>query len=177
MKSAANLWRDRALKANCPNRPSAPTMTRDPTTVTKKTKRSGAMSSETTTKRDYRQEVTDNIIKMLEEGTAPWQKPWQPGTLEMPINPTSERLYRGGNAMQLMATAVMRGYDDPRWLTYRQAQQNGWQVRQGEKGTAIEYWEFPDRSKSSRGVAEPGSDDGPADSKQPRRMIHRVYTV
>lgn len=131
----------------------------------------------TTTKRDYRQEVTDNIIKMLEEGTAPWQKPWQPGALEMPINPTSERLYRGGNAMQLMATAVMRGYDDPRWLTYRQAQQNGWQVRQGEKGTAIEYWEFPDRSKSNREVTEPSSDDGPADGKQPRRMIHRVYSV
>jgi antirestriction protein ArdC len=131
----------------------------------------------TTAKRDYRQEVTDNIIKMLEEGTAPWQKPWEPGALEMPVNPTSQRLYRGGNAMQLMATAVMRGYDDPRWLTYRQAQQNGWQVRQGEKGTAIEYWEFPDRSKSNREFAEPSSDDGPADGKQPRRMIHRVYTV
>ena len=50
----------------------------------------------TTAKRDYRQEVTDNIIKMLEEGTAPWQKPWEPGALEMPVNPTSQRLYRGG---------------------------------------------------------------------------------
>jgi len=70
------------------------------------------MPNDTTNpKRDYRQEVTDNIIKMLEQGTAPWQKPWQPGALEMPINPTSERLYRGGNAIQLMATAVMRGYD------------------------------------------------------------------
>src|SRR5205085_10470681 len=87
----------------------------------------------TTPKRDYRQKVTDSIIKMLEEGTAPWQKPWQPGALEMPFNPTSERPYRGGNAMQLM----WRDYDDPRWLTYRQAQQNGWQVRQGEKGTQI----------------------------------------
>src|ERR1700756_5675310 len=95
----------------------------------------------------------------------------------MPINPTSERLYRGGNAIQLMATAVMRGYDDPRWLTYRQAQEKGWQVRQGEKGTAIEYWEFPDRSKPNRERTEPSSDDGPADSKQSRRMIHRVYTV
>jgi antirestriction protein ArdC len=55
------------------------------------------------------------------------------------------------------------------------AQEKGWQVRQGEKGTAIEYWEFPDRSKSR--TTEPSSDDGPSDSKQPRRMIHRVYTV
>jgi len=29
--------------------------------------------------RDFRQEVTDNIIRMLEHGVAPWQKPWEPG--------------------------------------------------------------------------------------------------
>ena len=28
-------------------------------------------------KRDHRQEVTDSIIKMLEDGVAPWQKPWE----------------------------------------------------------------------------------------------------
>ena len=26
-------------------------------------------------KRDFRQEVTDRIVKMLESGVAPWQKP------------------------------------------------------------------------------------------------------
>ncbi len=137
------------------------------------------MSNENPQKRDHRQEVTDRIIKMLEEGTAPWQKPWQPGALEMPFNPTSERAYRGGNAVQLMAVGVVNGYDDPRWLTYRQAQQNGWQVKQGEKGTQIEYWEFPDRQSHARreAMGEHASDDGPADEKQPRRMIHRVYTV
>ena len=29
--------------------------------------------------RDFRQEVTDRIINMLETGVAPWQKPWNPG--------------------------------------------------------------------------------------------------
>ena len=48
-------------------------------------------------RRDHRQEVTDSIIRMLEEGTAPWQKPWQPGALELPFNPTSGKPYRGGN--------------------------------------------------------------------------------
>jgi antirestriction protein ArdC len=28
-------------------------------------------------KRDHRREVTDSIIKMLEDGVAPWQKPWE----------------------------------------------------------------------------------------------------
>src|SRR5689334_14746543 len=83
--------------------------------------RSATVPISSAQKRDYRQEVTDNIIRLLEDGTAPWQKPWQPGMLEMPTNPTTEKLYRGGNALHLMAVSMARGYDDPRWMTYRQA--------------------------------------------------------
>lgn len=48
-------------------------------------------------KRDFRQEVTDRIITMLENGVAPWQKPWNPteASVGMPLNPTTERSYRG----------------------------------------------------------------------------------
>jgi antirestriction protein ArdC len=35
-------------------------------------------SPETPTRRDFRQEVTDSIIQMLENGVAPWQKLWEP---------------------------------------------------------------------------------------------------
>ena len=38
-------------------------------------------------KRDFRQEVTNQIVEMLEKGTAPWQTPWEPGTLRLPFNP------------------------------------------------------------------------------------------
>src|SRR3954463_7085205 len=65
-------------------------------------------------------------------GLAPWQKPWAPGAsalaLGMPMNPTTERAYRGGNVVHLLATQLQRGYDDPRWMTYRQASEQGWQV-------------------------------------------------
>jgi len=71
-------------------------------------------------KRDFRQEVTDSIIEMLAKGTAPWQRPWDPQkAFELPFNPNSERAYRGGDALHLMAIAVQKGYEDPRWLTYR----------------------------------------------------------
>jgi antirestriction protein ArdC len=68
---------------------------------------------------------------MLEQGVALWQKPWETGvgSLELPFNPTSERMYRGGNVIHLMATGLQRGYGDPRWMTYKQASDNGWQVR------------------------------------------------
>jgi antirestriction protein ArdC len=119
-------------------------------------------------KRDYRAEVTDDIIRMLEEGMAPWQKPWESGKAgTIPFNPTTGKPYRGGNIVALSITAFHKGYDDPRWCTYKQAQEKGWQVRKGEKATAIEFWE-----------AKPGSKAEDTDEDEKRsRLIHRVYSV
>jgi antirestriction protein ArdC len=123
-------------------------------------------------KRDLRQEVTDTIIAALEKGVAPWQKPWQAGAFEMPFNPTSGKLYRGGNAIHLMVVGMRNGYEDPRWLTYRQAQENGWQVLRGEKGTQIEFWQFPDARRSDH---EQSKEDSPASWRD--RLVYRVYTI
>lgn len=123
-------------------------------------------------KRDLRQEVTDQIIRALEQGTAPWQKPWQGGALEMPFNPVSGKPYRGGNVVQLMVVASSHGYDDPRWVTYRQAQENGWQVRRGEKGTQVEFWQFPNN------VPKPDGDSKNEPVKSERdSFVYRAYTV
>jgi antirestriction protein ArdC len=134
--------------------------------------------------RDFRQEVTDNIVQMLERGVAPWQKPWEPGasSLGIPFNPTSERAYRGGNAIHLMATNLQRGYEDPRWMTYKQASDNGWQVRRGEKGTQIEYWEAKEASDKTQPAPSDGRNEAsPANDINARaeksRFVHRVYTV
>src|SRR5438034_2595569 len=123
-------------------------------------------------KRDLRQEVTDNIIAALEKGVAPWQRPWQSGAFEMPMNPTSGKPYRGGNAIHLMMVGMRKGYEDPRWLTYHQAQENEWQVRRGEKGTKIEFWQFPDARPSPH---EESREDAP-DSRRDH-FLYRVYTV
>ena len=135
-------------------------------------------------RRDFRQEVTDRIVNMLENGVAPWQKPWNPAdaSLDMPTNPTTGKAYRGGNAIHLMATGLSRGYGDPRWMTYRQAAALAWQVRKGEKGTQIEFWEVKNardmRSEPIR--ADDGDGHQPADeldAGRGGRLIHRVYTV
>lgn len=130
--------------------------------------------------RDFRQEVTDRIISMLEKGVAPWQKPWNPGEvgMGMPKNPTTHRNYRGGNALHLMATAIQRGYNDPRWMTYKQAADQSWQVRRGEKGTQIEFWEV----KPAENEASSGENVGTGNQRNGRdgrdtRLVHRVYTV
>jgi antirestriction protein ArdC len=123
-------------------------------------------------KRDLRQEITDDIIAALEKGVAPWQKPWQSGAFEMPVNPTSGKPYRGGNAIHLMMCGMRNGYEDPRWVTYRQAQENEWQVRKGEKGTQIEFWQLPNHQAEDRETPKP---DTPEQSRD--RFLYRVYTV
>lgn len=129
------------------------------------------------TKRDFRQEVTDRLIAMLEKGVAPWQKPWNPGeaSVGIPFNPTNDRAYRGGNAIHLMAAGLNRGYGDPRWMTYKQAADRGWQVRRGEKGTQIEFWDVKPNRDEDLGT----TDDGHRDrlDRREARLIHRVYTV
>ena len=37
---------------------------------------------------------------------------------------------------------MAQGRGDPRWMTYKQAETAGYQVRRGEKGTRVQYWKF-----------------------------------
>lgn len=97
-------------------------------------------------RRDFRQDLTDQIVQLVEQGVAPWQKPWNANAaslaLEMPRNATTGRAYRGGNAVWLMLKAQGMGSADPRWCTFKQAQDAGWKIRKGAKGTSVEYWQF-----------------------------------
>lgn len=108
----------------------------------------------TTERRDWRQEVTDTIVEMLERGTAPWQKEWSDKaaaqSMRMPHNAVTGRPYTGGNALYLLAKGAALDYDDPRWMTYNQSQEKGWQVKKGEKGTQVEFWQF-DRVEKVKG--------------------------
>lgn len=131
--------------------------------------------------RDFRQEVTDNIVALLEKGVAPWQKPWDAQShLAMPVNPTTDRAYRGGNAIHLLAVGLQRNYDDPRWMTYKQASEQGWQVRKGEKGTQIEFWDVKPQgtARENGGNPEATSESVPGKNAEPTsQLVHRVYTV
>lgn len=94
---------------------------------------------------DYYARVADKIIEKIREGTAPWmKKSWDDGGYgSLPINPVTGKQYRGGNCLFLMA----QDYADPRWMTYRQAESIGAQVRKGEKGTPVIYWKFTEEKK------------------------------
>jgi antirestriction protein ArdC len=92
-------------------------------------------------RQDHREIVTAKLIELLEKGTAPFQVPWDADTTNRrPFNPTTDKPYRGANSMWLS----FQGYSDPRWMTYKQAEAAGWQVRKGEKSSTIEFWKFRD---------------------------------
>lgn len=40
-----------------------------------------------------------------------------------------------------------KGYKDSRWVSFKQAQDNKWKIKKGEKGTLCEKWEFTKKVK------------------------------
>jgi antirestriction protein ArdC len=74
-------------------------------------------------------------LEELERGVVPWHKPWR--TLP-PANLVSKKPYRGINVFLL----ALQGYGSQCWLTYRQAQALGGNVRKGEHGTKVVFWKF-----------------------------------
>src|SRR5215475_10112420 len=119
-------------------------------------------------KRDYYQEVTDRIIESLENGTVPWRQPWRNFGGGLSRNLKSGKAYRGINIFLLGIEAMLSGYSDPRWGTYKQIGEKGGQVRKGEKGTQIVFWKRID--------PKDGEVDENGNQKKPF-MLLRVYTV
>ncbi|CRY76043.1 TPA: zincin-like metallopeptidase domain-containing protein [Yersinia enterocolitica] len=93
-------------------------------------------------KTDIYQTVTNNIIAALEADVKPWSCPWQqvPGMSGLPSNFATGIAYSGMNIMLLWCSASKQGFNDSRWMTYRQAQAKGGQVRKGEHGTTAIFY-------------------------------------
>ena len=52
---------------------------------------------------DYDKAFAARIIAQIKAGTAPWQKPWEPGVRSAPFNIASRKRYNGSNAIYLAA--------------------------------------------------------------------------
>lgn len=91
---------------------------------------------------DIYQAVTDSIITALEAGVKPWSCPWQrvPGMSGLPSNYATSAAYSGMNIMLLWSSASEQGFNDSRWMTYKQAKAEGGQVRKGEHGTTAIFY-------------------------------------
>ena len=83
--------------------------------------------------------ITERILAIIDKGVCPWRMPWSQISQEPQRNGVSERAYRGCNQFLTSVIAYSCGYASPVWLSYKQAQELGGQVRKGEKGCPIVY--------------------------------------
>ncbi len=104
--------------------------------------------------------VVAGVLDRLRDGVAPWHQPWA-GTVA-PCNAVTKRPYSGVNLLAL----GLQG-KSPYWMTYKQAQQSGWQVRAGARGVPILF--------VSRQASAPVHDE--TDEAQRSRVILRQYHV
>jgi len=98
--------------------------------------------------RNVQAEIVDSIIESLEQGVAPWHKPWQ--SLGCQRNVADNRHYRGANAIWLSIVQEMKGYELPLWVTFEGAKKLGGNVKKGQRGTPV-YWICPkEREKTDK---------------------------
>jgi antirestriction protein ArdC len=99
------------------------------------------MTTTTAPKSTVADVIADRFIKSLENGVAPWQKPW---ASVRPQNGVSRKPYKGVNAFML----AFFGGDDY-FLTYKQAKALGGQVEEGAKGIPVTFWKRMEKKDKS----------------------------
>lgn len=100
-------------------------------------------------------EVFENVIREMEQGNAPWVRPWSGG----PYNAATGRRYSGGNVLALIFAGVK--YQSSGWLTWNQAIEAGCVVRKGEKSTSV-FFMSKAVKKATQGNGPTGADEDPA---------------
>ena len=123
---------------------------------------------------DHLQHISDTLVQQVEAGQAPWQKTWKPGEYMLPTNLSTEREYRGTNAVWLAAMGGRYGYEDMRWGTFNQIKAAGGWVRKGEKGElvlAVFAVDPEEREERERDANVRASD------RRRRNVAIKVYTV
>ena len=97
----------------------------------------------------YKEDITNRIIKALEKGTAPWQQPW---STNLPINAVTNKYYRGMNSIILAIKGGEFSEDqeedrDQRWATQKQVESQGWSIKSGAEPTKIYVLIIPKKTK------------------------------
>lgn len=99
--------------------------------------------------------ITRAIIERLEAGTRPWVQPWTGAPASRPLRACGTP-YQGINVLWLWMAAETAGYSSPFWMTYRQAQALGGQVRKGERGTMAIFYRSYQSRRNEDDEGEPG---------------------
>ena len=126
-----------------------------------------------------REEMINSFIDCLKKDTIPWHRSWS--AKQRPFNAVTNTEYHGANALWLTYNQQAQLYKDPRWCTFKQAQSKGWKIKQGSKGTKIEFWSLYDteeKRKLTRTEAKQLTDELTAEEFTNRvKPVSNTYTV
>ena len=90
-------------------------------------------------KKDIYQEITNQIISDLEEGTPIWEKPWEKGFMGFPINAFSKSFYSGVNTLILWLRQSNIGFETSQWGYFFTSSKTGRQSQKRGKSDADHF--------------------------------------
>jgi len=96
------------------------------------------------------EKITGRMIKRLEAGTVPWERPWRSaGSVAdlfgaRPRSMSTRQTYKGINWLILSDEAAAAGYVSPWWGTYNQIAELSGMVKRASPRTGHSYWVSPD---------------------------------
>ena len=96
------------------------------------------------TQEEFVNGVAETMLSLAEKAGR-WKKPWTADTpMGMPFCVTTGREYGGANMVRLMLSSIVQGYEEDRWMTFKQLQQVqsdnpelDMKIRKGEKGVKL----------------------------------------
>lgn len=127
----------------------------------------------------FREDVAKMFVEALKEDPIEFIRGWD-FTSSYPQNAFTGKRYKGVNLIYLSLISKKMGYDDYRWMTFKQIAEKGYHLTAGSKGTKVEYW-LPYDRKEKKWVAwdefKDNSDERLEDGSERYLLRARYYTV
>ena len=100
------------------------------------------MTNEKPKRIDIREEVTNQIITLLEKvDLEDYEPPFASFAAQgIPSNPTTEKQYQGINILSLWFNQQAKAFTSNEWATFKQWKDQGAKVRKGEKASRIIFY-------------------------------------
>ena len=136
-------------------------------------------------KNEYREELAESFANILEEKGLNWKKEWRGAGGGAPFNGITKANYKGCNSFWLSLVSMMRGYNDPRWVTMVQIMDNDkkyhpgekWHLKKGSTASYVEYW-YPFDLKNKKALTwEQYSDELKSGRKETEFKLSTRYTA
>lgn len=131
---------------------------------------------------EKRKKIVDTLISFIEQDPTQWEAGWYRAPSVSPINGKTQKNYKGLNAFYLYVIAAMKGYRDPRWLTFNQVKELGGIVRSGEKSSEVFFWTWYDKktkkpfeAKTLEGLSEEEKLEYKKENVRPVIKFYQVF--